>query len=84
MDNRLTFMDQTVFDLLRATGTGKLLQFVWIYDHPVDFDELRRFHRDFGYGMAGRLIERSALPVPQLSAVMSSHFSEFNPTSALT
>ena len=61
-DNRLTFMDQAGLQLLRATGSGKLMQFVWIYDHPVDFDELRRFHRDFGYGMAGRLIERSPLP----------------------
>jgi hypothetical protein len=62
LDNRLTLMDQTVFELQRATRTGKLLQFVWIYEHPVDFDELRRFHEDFGYGMAGRLIERSPLP----------------------
>ncbi|MGY4648847.1 hypothetical protein [Mycobacterium sp. URHB0021] len=82
MDNRLTFMDQTVFDLLRATGTGKLLQFVWIYDHPVDFDEVRRFHRDFGYGMAGRLIERSTLPfgrhrwVSSLGPSSELHFEE--------
>ena len=75
-------MDQTVFDLLRATGTGKLLQFVWIYDHPVDFDALRRFHSDFGYGMAGRLIERSPLPfgrhrwVSSLGPSSEIHFAE--------
>ena len=61
-DNRLTFMDQAGIQLLRATGRGQLLQVVWIYEHPVDFDELKRFHRDFGYGMAGRRIERSPLP----------------------
>jgi hypothetical protein len=55
-------MDQAGIHLLRATGRGQLMQVVWIYEHPVDFDALRRFHRDFGYGMAGRLIERSPLP----------------------
>lgn len=61
-DNRLSLMDQAGLALLRATGTGKLMQFVWIYEHPVDFDALKRFHRDFGYGLAGRRIERSPLP----------------------
>jgi hypothetical protein len=61
-DNRLSFMDQAGLALLRATGAGKLMQVVWIYEHPVDFDALRRFHRDFGYGLAGRRIERSPLP----------------------
>ncbi len=55
-------MDQAGIQLLRATGRGQLMQLVWIYEHPVDFDELRRFHRDFGYGLSGRLIERSPLP----------------------
>lgn len=61
-DNRLTFMDQAGLHLLRATGRGQLMQMAWIYEHPVDFDALRRFHRNFGYGMAGRRIERSPLP----------------------
>jgi hypothetical protein len=61
-DNRLSFIDQAGLQLLRATGSGKLMQVVWIYDHPVDFGALKRFHRDFGYGLAGRRIERSPLP----------------------
>ncbi|MGX9787675.1 hypothetical protein [Mycobacterium sp. MMS18-G62] len=55
-------MDQAGLALQRATGTGKLMQVVWIYEHPVDIDELRRFHSNFGYGLAGRRIERSPLP----------------------
>jgi hypothetical protein len=61
-DNRLTFMDQAGIQLLRATGRGQLMQIVWIYEHPLDIDGLRRFHRNFGYGLAGRRIERSPLP----------------------
>ncbi|MCV6981423.1 hypothetical protein H7I53_14455 [Mycolicibacterium pulveris] len=55
-------MDQAGFQLLRATGRGQLMQMLWIYEHPVDMDGLRRFHRNFGYGVAGRRIERSTLP----------------------
>jgi hypothetical protein len=55
-------MDQAGIHLLRATGRGQLMQVVWIYEHPVDFEALRRFHLSFGYGMAGRRIERSPLP----------------------
>jgi hypothetical protein len=61
-DNRLTFMDQAGIQLLRATGRGQLMQLVWIYEHPLDIDGLRRFHRNFGYGLPGRRIERSPLP----------------------
>ncbi len=61
-DNRLTFMDQAGIQLLRATGRGQLMQIVWIYEHRLDVDGLRRFHRNFGYGMAGRRVERSPLP----------------------
>lgn len=62
VDNRLTFMDQAGFEILRATGRHQLMQITWIYEHAVDLDEVRRFHRDFGYGAAGRRIERSPLP----------------------
>lgn len=61
-DNRLSLMDQAGFQLLRATGRGQLMQIFWIYEHPVDMDGLRRFHRSFGYGFYGRRIERSVLP----------------------
>ncbi len=55
-------MDQAGLRLLRATGRGQQMQMFWIYEHPIDFDGLRRFHRNFGYGLSGRLIERSPLP----------------------
>lgn len=29
---------------------------------PVDYDALRRFHRNYGHGLVGRRIERSPLP----------------------
>jgi hypothetical protein len=45
-----------------ATDRQQLMQSVWIYEHAVDFDQLRRFHRNFGYGLFGRRIERSPLP----------------------
>jgi hypothetical protein len=61
-DNRLSFMDQAAFLSMRATGLGQLMQCVWVYDHAIDLDELRRFHQNFGYGLFGRRIERSPLP----------------------
>lgn len=38
------------------------MQFTWIYDRPVDIDGLRRFQRNLGHGLLGRLIECSPLP----------------------
>lgn len=61
-DNRLSFIDQAGFDMLRATGRHQLMQVLWIYEHAIDMDGLRQFHRNFGYGLAGRRIERSRLP----------------------
>ncbi|MDT5079897.1 MAG: hypothetical protein QOJ80_4534 [Mycobacterium sp.] len=62
MDNRLSFTDQAMFLGLRATGQAPVMQCVWVYEHPVDFDGLRRFHLNFGHGIAGRRIEPSPLP----------------------
>ncbi len=62
MDNRLAFFDQATFLSLRATGRAQLTQIGWVYEHPLDFDALRRFHRNLGYRLAGRRIERSPLP----------------------
>jgi hypothetical protein len=62
LDNRLAFMDQASFLALRARDQGQLVQWVWVYERAVDFDGLRRFHRNLGYGLLGRLIERSPLP----------------------
>lgn len=61
-DNRLSFTDQLLFLGQRATGQELAMQAVWVYEHPVDFDGLRRFHRNFGYGLFGRRIERSPVP----------------------
>ncbi|MCI4676054.1 hypothetical protein [Candidatus Mycolicibacterium alkanivorans] len=61
-DHRLEFLDQTAFELMRATGRGQLMQCVWVYEHPLDFDAVRRFHRNFAESHGGRHIERSPLP----------------------
>ncbi len=61
-DNRLAFFDQATFLSLRATGREQLMQVVWIYEHPVDMDKLKRTYRNAGYGLMGRRIERSPLP----------------------
>ncbi|HET6733263.1 hypothetical protein [Mycobacterium sp.] len=61
-DNRLSFTDQLLFLGQRATGQELVMQAVWVYEHAVDFDGLRRFHHNFGYGLFGRRIERSPLP----------------------
>ena len=61
-EHRLAYVDQALFLGLRATGQAAVTQIVWVYEHPIDLTAVRRFHQDMGYGMAGRLIERSALP----------------------
>lgn len=55
-------MDQASFLGLRATGQGQTIQCVWVYRRPIDLGALRRFHRNLGYGLLGRRIERSPLP----------------------
>ncbi|OBI91167.1 hypothetical protein [Mycobacterium asiaticum] len=62
MENLLAHMDQVSFLGVRALGYGALVQFSWIYDRPVDLDQLRRFHENLGYGLLGRRVERSPLP----------------------
>ncbi len=61
-DNRLAFVDQGFFAGQRAAGLEEVMQVVWVYEHAIDFDGVRRFHHNFGYGLFGRLIERSPLP----------------------
>jgi len=61
-DNRLAYLDQASFLALRATGLGQLVQWVWVYERAVDVDALKRLHRNLGYGLLGRRIERSPLP----------------------
>jgi hypothetical protein len=55
-------MDQASFLGLRALGYGALVQFSWIYNRPANIEGLRRFHRNLGYGLLGRRVERSPLP----------------------
>jgi hypothetical protein len=62
VDNRLAFIDQTSLLGLRATGQGQVLQCVWVYERAIDFDGLRRFQHNLGFGLLGRRIERSPLP----------------------
>ncbi len=61
-DNLLSYTDQALFLALRATGQESIIQATWIYEHPVNYDGLRHLHENFGYGVAGRRIERSPLP----------------------
>lgn len=61
-DNRLSFMDQAMFLSTRAIDREALVQCIWVYEHPVDFEGLRRFHHNLGCGLLGRRIERSPLP----------------------
>lgn len=60
--NVLELTDQMVFLAERATGARNLAQCVWIYDHAIDMDGLRRFHQHLQRGRLCRRIERSALP----------------------
>ncbi len=60
--NRLTLWDEALVRANRVTGRVQLIQVVWVYEHPVDMDTVRQFHRNFGYGMVGRRVERSPLP----------------------
>lgn len=62
MDNRLAYIDQGSLLGLRALGRGPHQQYVWVYDHDIDLDGLRRFHQNLGYTLLGRRIERSPLP----------------------
>jgi len=62
VDNRLAHTDQASFLGLRALAYGALVQFNWIYNRPVNIEGLRRFHRNLGYGLLGRRVERSPLP----------------------
>jgi hypothetical protein len=55
-------VDHGFFAGQRAAGQDEVMQVVWLYEHAIDFDGLRRFHHNLGYGLLGRRIERSPLP----------------------
>jgi hypothetical protein len=62
VSNLLAYIDQASFQGLRVLGRAPLLQFTWIYDHPVDVECLRRFHGNLKHGLLGRRIECSPFP----------------------
>lgn len=61
-DNRLTAVDHGLFTQHRAIGRNLVIQCMWVYEHAVDFDQVKRFHHNLGHGLLGRRIERSPLP----------------------
>ncbi len=61
-DNRLALLDQGFFAGHRAAGQKEVAQCVWVYEHAIDFDGLRRFHHNLRHGLLARRIERSPLP----------------------
>ena len=69
-DNRLTIVDHGLFTQHRAIGRNLVIQCMWVYEHPVDFDVVKRFHHNFSRGLLGRRIERSPLPFARHRWVM--------------
>lgn len=61
-DDQLAVADYSLFAQHHAIGRNLVIQCVWIYEHAINFDGLRRFQRNLGYGLLGRRIERSPLP----------------------
>ena len=77
-DNRLVLTDQAFFAGHRAAGQKEVMQVAWIYERPVDMDQLRRFHRNLGNGLLGRRIERSPLPFGRYRWVSDTRASQFD------
>jgi len=61
-DNVLPYPDQVLFLALRGAGQDAVMQGLWIYEHPVDLDGVRRFHRNLYGTILSRRIEPSPLP----------------------
>ncbi len=61
-EHRLDYLDQAALELMRATGRNQLMQCVWVYEHPVNDEGLKRFHHNLYASLGSRLIERSPLP----------------------
>jgi hypothetical protein len=58
----LAFVDQGFYVGHRVTGQREVTQCTWVYEHPVDFDGVKRFHHNLSHGLLARRIERSPLP----------------------
>jgi hypothetical protein len=61
-DNWLALLDQAFHAGHRAVGQKEAMQAVWVYEHAIDLDALRRLHDTLSHGLFSRLIERSPLP----------------------
>ncbi|BBZ60112.1 condensation domain-containing protein [Mycolicibacterium monacense] len=61
-DDHLAYIDQAAYLQQRATGVGKLAQAVWVYEHPLNMDALKRFHANLDHSLIGRRVETSVLP----------------------
>ncbi|WP_416366944.1 hypothetical protein [Mycolicibacterium gadium] len=61
-DNQLAYLDHGLFAQHRAVGRNNVIQCVWVYEHTINLEEVRRFHRNLGHGLLGRRVERSPLP----------------------
>lgn len=61
-DNWLAYVDHGLYLQHHAIGRNLVIQCVWLYEHPIDLDAVRRFHHNLGRGLLGRRIERSPLP----------------------
>ncbi|MGY4711365.1 hypothetical protein ACXDF8_17680 [Mycolicibacterium sp. CBM1] len=82
LDNRLVLMDQAFYAGHHAVGQKEVMQVGWLYQHPVDLQQLERFRLELGNGMMGRLIERSPLPFGRWRWVADPHPAELDVATA--
>jgi len=61
-DNVLPYPDQALFLALRGAGHEAVMQALWIYQHPIDLDGVKRFHRNLFGTLLARRIEPSPIP----------------------
>ena len=73
MDHQLAHIDQGSFLAMRALGHEPVQQLIWVYNHDVNIDRLWEVHRDLGYTLLGRRIERSPLPFGRHRWVAAPH-----------
>ncbi|WP_235435736.1 hypothetical protein [Mycobacterium sp. EPa45] len=82
-DNRLDLMDQAFYAGHQAAGQKEVMQVGWVYRGAADIDALKRFRRELGKGMMGRLIERSPLPFGRYRWVAAPDSSELEIATAV-
>lgn len=83
MDNQLAYIDQASFLAMRALGHEPVQQLIWIYDHDVNIERIREVHRNLGFTLLGRRIERSPLPFGRHRWVAAPHQSDLEITPAI-